>query len=268
MAIYKKAGRDVYSYDFRNRGKRFSGTTGETSKRGAERPELQIRAQADRAIYFDGNDLTIEAALAKWFDEIGQHHKNISDTLAALDWIIKRIGKIKLADLSNRDVASLVANRRGENVSNATVNRTVTEPLRAMHRRAAMVWEHPARQIDWRSHKMREPAERVRELTAFEELKLFEQLRDDYHPIIQFDLIYGLRLQELLDLEWRNVDWHAAELTVVGKGDRVRTIELEQTGIDILRSFATGRVDGRLMATNGTQHNCMSIFCFEQIKAL
>ena len=235
MVVYKRADSDTYSFDFSFKGRRYSGNTGLANKRAAQQYEQEQRRNAELNVFVDGDDLTIEAACAKWFAEVGQHHKNANDTVASLDWLIERIGNTRLVDLSNRDVARLVADRRGQNVTNATVNRTVLEPLRGIHRRASIVWEHPTRMIDWRSHRLREPIERVRELSADEQAKLFDALRPDYHPIVEFALLYGLRMQELVDLTWRNVDWHTGEITVTGKGDRTRTIELDDYGLDLLR---------------------------------
>src|SRR5215204_2306572 len=98
---------------------------------------------------------------------------------ALLEWIVIKIGPERLlSEFSNRLVADLVALRRGDGVAPATVNRTVTEPLRRIMHRARDAWDQIVPKIDWGKHLLAEPQERVRELTVDEEHRLREAIRD------------------------------------------------------------------------------------------
>ena len=88
----------------------------------------------------------------------------------------------------------------------ATVNRTITEPLRRVLNRARLWGEHLPL-IEWRKHLLKEPRERIRELRADEEERLFAALRPDHHAIVRFALLTGCRIAECVGLRWRDVDW-------------------------------------------------------------
>ncbi|MDH2313067.1 tyrosine-type recombinase/integrase [Methylobacterium brachiatum] len=191
--------------------------------------------------------MTFETAADLYWTEVGQHLKggNADGMLWSLGWLKPKIGASRLLrDIDDRLVAELVAARRGEHsrsggnrkrkkraapprlVTPATVNRTVIEPLRQLLNRARLIWKQPVQEIAWRTHVLREPRERVREMRAEEEAKIFAVLRPDYHPVLRFALITGLRLSEIARLRWSDVDWGGRQITVLGKGDKLATIPM------------------------------------------
>jgi integrase len=128
--------------------------------------------------------------------------------------------------ISNAKVARLaekVKNTRGTEkerpIKNGTVNRSVIEPLRAVMNRARKNWEQTVKEINWKDFLLPEPKERVRELTADEEERMFASLREDYHPIVFFSIVSGFRLRECVNLRWTDIDWGNLTISVVGKGD-------------------------------------------------
>jgi hypothetical protein len=160
MSVYKRPGKETYSYDFIFRGRRFSGDTGATKKRDAkafEDNEREIaKARMTAEVALNADTMTFETAALRWYHEIGQHHKNFETTLKVLDWLKRQLGaETDLRDVNDGTVANLVARRRGEKVrrkhkdgkihegklvSPATVNRTCTQPLREIILRAKNVW--------------------------------------------------------------------------------------------------------------------------------
>ena len=154
--------------------------------------------------------------------------------LWSLAWLGREIdAATRLANINGGVVARLAAKRRGEGVSNATVNRTVTEPLRRVLNRARLWGEHLP-PIEWRKHMLTEPRERVRELRPDEEEKLFAALRPDYHPIVRFALLTGCRLAECIGLTWADVDWGGRVIWVRGKGGKLASIPLPPTVRELL----------------------------------
>lgn len=254
MSVFKRPGAEVYSYDFRLGGNRFSGSTGAKTRREAERAEERARtlarSRAEQAKAASDLPMTFGAAADLYWSQVGQHLKggNADGMLWSLAWLKPKIGTSRLLrDIDDRLVAELVAIRRGEHsksggnrkrgkpgkraaaprlVSPATVNRTVIEPLRQILNRARLLWKQPVSEIAWRMHVLREPRERVRELRAEEEAQLFAVLRPDYHPALRFALITGLRLSEIARLRWSDVDWGGRQITVLGKGDKLATIPM------------------------------------------
>lgn len=227
MPVYKKAGRTFYSYDFRYRGQRFSGNTGCETKRDAKRFEDAERTRLKAAT----NDLTkpinFMTASSLYWDQVGQFLVNRDDCERALAWLQGQIGNPTLVKaISDADVAKAVARRRGEGVSPSTVNRSVTEPLRAILRRARRVWKQTVQDIDWKMHLLPEPEERVREATGEEEKSALNRTRPDYWPAIRFAFLTGCRRAEIVGLQWTAVDFFNNQFTVTGKRGRSRKIPM------------------------------------------
>jgi len=162
-----------------------------------------------------------------YWQEVGQFHANSADTERHLAWLQAEIGKATaLHAIGPAEVARIVAKRRGEGVSNRTVNASVTEPLRAVMLRARRKWEQPVQGIEWKDHFLPESQERVREATPGEEAKLLEAMRADYLPALRFAFLTGCRRAEIVGLTWPRVDFFNDQVTVTGKRGLSRTIPL------------------------------------------
>jgi integrase len=235
MSVYKRQGQTVYSFDFVVKGRRFSGSTGRTSKRESQAEEDRIRAEKskelDQAEHAHRQPMTWGEACDRYWFEHGQHWKGggANRMKIQLAWLDAAIGRdIPLTEIRNPMVADLVARRRGEGVAQSTVNRSCTEPLRRILKRAEEVWEEPVGKIKWSLHLLTEPMERVRELSAEEEAKIFESLRPDYHPIVRFALLSGVRQSGCVKLRWTDIDWGNRTIRIRGKGERDYTIPLSK----------------------------------------
>lgn len=243
MPIFKRPGSETYSYDFRLKGVRYSGNTGCSNKREAERFEEEQRKRAKTSIADGNKPMTMEIAVLRYWEEVGKHHVNSDTTLRTIAWLESELGKRKLvSEIRSNDIARLIAKRRlpdanGKSPSPATVNRSVTQPMRAILTRAAETWDQIVQKIDWSKHMLKEPQERVRELKETEETVLFATLRNDYHHIVKFALLTGCRMQECLDLEWRNIDWRNMEMRVTGKGSKTRTIPMTKAVYALLWTY-------------------------------
>lgn len=244
MSVYKRPGQTEYSYDFRYRRQRFSGPTGCTTKREAEKFEESERKRVAATKIDLTKPLTMVNASVRYWDEVGKFLKNSADTERYFDWLTEEIGdKVLLSTITDANIASLVAKRRGTNTSrgkppsNATVNRSVCEPMRALLIRAKKVWKAEVQDIDWQKHFLKEAQERVREASAKEEKKLMETVRGDYAPALRFALLTGCRRAEIVGLQWSAVNFFAKEFSVTGKGDKSRTIPMTKAVYDLLWSI-------------------------------
>ncbi|MBG20872.1 MAG: hypothetical protein CML31_13110 [Rhizobiales bacterium] len=242
MSTYRRPAADgtlaaEYSYDFRLGGRRYSGNTGATTKREADRIEQELKRQARaRAKQGPIAEITIGEAFGRYWTEVGAFHKNEETTLVDFARLERWIGRdTRLCALTDADVASLIGQRRAEGVANATVNRSITMRLRAVFGRATKVWKAPPPDIDWPRHMLPEPQERIRELSADEEDALFAKLAPGYREIGRFPLLSGCRMAECLDLEWRHIDWRGGYLVVTGKGGKTRHITLHSELVALLK---------------------------------
>lgn len=244
MSVYKRPGAQTYSYEFQLNGRRFSGNTGKTTRREAEIEERArreaARLDAATALALD-SPRTWQLAASRYWTEIGQYHRNADTTLVCLDWLTAQIGPhTQLTAITDNTVARLVARRRAEPstrtpkgskplpLSPATINRTVTEPLRKVLRRARDIWKVPVADIAWRQHRLAEPRERVREASVDEEARLIAQLGRGYDDAVRFALLSGCRRAEICGLRWTDVDFFSRQFTVTGKGDKRGTLPMSR----------------------------------------
>jgi len=233
MSVFKRAGAAIYEFDFVVKGHRFCGTTGCTEQRAAERVEAErkavARAEIQRRAALETAPLTMNVACDRYWLEAGQFHPASMSTLKTLARLNDWLGRTTLLSaIDNAAVAKIIARRRGEGVSNGTVNRTVTEPLRRLLYRARDIWGQQVQRIEWKRHILRESKERVRELSGDEEQRLIPALREDFRPLVRFALLSGLRMSEAIALTWADVDWGNRVIRIIGKGDDVATIPLSR----------------------------------------
>ena len=265
MSVFKRKGAEDYEYDFQYRNHRFCGRTGKANKRAAVAVEDQKKAEAKIAVAAEDaaalaieTPRTWEVAATRYYHEIGQHHKNHKTTFASLAWLSKQIGgKTMLEAIDTNRVALLVAKRRnevrrvgkpenrGQKVGAATVNRTMTEPLRKVLHRAKEVWGSPVAKIRWADHILAEPKERVREAAKSEEAKIMAKLDRGYQDAVRFAFINGCRRMEIVGLLKTDVDFFTRQFTVSGKGRKVRTVPMNDATFALLwrlRDTATDHV--------------------------
>ncbi|MDF3016566.1 MAG: site-specific integrase [Thermomicrobiales bacterium] len=238
MAVYKRAGSPYYQYEFEHRGSRLRRSTGCKSKREAQEFERQKRQEAakesERREALGRAPLTWGVAATRYWEEAGQHHAPDTKTLPSLEWLTRHIGEATpLTLIDGSLVARLVAKRRSNGVGPATVNRTVTEPLRRVLNRAKL-WGESVSMLEWGKHLLKEPRERVRELRVDEEEALFAALREDHHAIIRFALLTGCRRAECVGLTWPDIDWGGRLIWINGKGGKRASIPLPPSVRELL----------------------------------
>lgn len=243
MPVYRKHGKPEYTYDFKLRGSRFSGPTGTSNKRQAERILEQKRQEAQSyfktaARFTAEGPMTLEIAASRYWLEVGQHLANADDYYRALGWLLDHFGKqVTLDRISDSMIAAMVSRRRSDGVSNATVNRTTTVPLRGIMIRAKKTWKVPVFDVEWRRHLLKEPRERVREASQDEERRLLDAMRGDYAPAVRFALLTGCRRMEIVDLNWSRVDFLGRTITIKGKGDKTRILPMTEVVRELLWSL-------------------------------
>jgi integrase len=175
-------------------------------------------------------------AASRWFAERGQRRARPHEIERDLAWLQRALGPRRLIrSIDQNEVARLVSLRLAEGVGAGTVNRTVTEHLRAILRRARSAWGQSVVEIDWREEILREPEPRPREASAEEEARLLAAMRADYRPALRFALLSGLRLDELIGMRRHHIHFGERRLYLVGKGDKQAHIPLTREMIAILR---------------------------------
>jgi integrase len=260
MSVFKRKGAKTYEYDFWEQHRRFTGDTGKADKREArvelERQRVLARELMTKLKGSANGPLTFGVAAARYMNEVGTFQVNALTTLASLEWLERAIGKnTPLTSITDSVVAKLVARRRAEHrrvgnkktakrpVGPATVNRTMTEPLRKVLRRAAKTWKVPVGEVEWSQHMLDEPQERVREASKGEEAKIMAELGRGYDVAVRFAFINGCRRMEIVGLKNTDVDFFGRQFTVTGKGGRQRVIPMNDATYDLLWSIKDDPTD-------------------------
>lgn len=251
MTVYKPKNSPHYHFDYQYRGIRYYGSTNCKSKRDAERFERDHRTEV--ATGKKGKpSITLDEGFGIYWDAKGQFDRNAKDTERQLGNILRLIGdKTLLQDVGDVEVAKMVALRRVERafpnrrlrrgevrqpVSAATVNRE-TELLRRAYRFLAKKYKIAEEPIDWNSHKLKEPKERIREASGEEEASLFEVLRErdsDLCDLVEFAMLCGARRKAVVTLLWSKVDLAKRTASVHTKGDEWHTFPLTQRLLEII----------------------------------
>lgn len=230
-----------WQYDFKikvqgRETKRFHGSTGQKTKVAARKYEDRLKELA--ALGQLSSEMTINEACWQYWDEVGQFKRSAKDIATNLEYVRKFLGADddgkdrRLVDLTPADVSqaatrrlktpvqrhrivngtkTLVAAQRNGKVwmpSESTVNRNIIEPLQEILIRAKRVWGIPVvlDDFDWGELTYAEAAERDRQLSVEEEERLWENVREDYHPLIEIYLISGRRLSDWIGLKKFKVD--------------------------------------------------------------
>src|SRR5262245_7212766 len=194
----------------------------------------------------DPRDETLEEIFGTYWLQHAQHKPSAGDmqrmTRTLLHGIKDRRGKVTMEglgadkpvrDLTVGDLRNYAARRRAL-VSNRSVN------CELVHLRAALNWAKqdgvPVPEFRWKKDSIMLPEDGEREsiLPAEEEAQLFAELRPDYHAFVRFALLSGLRLDNVVRLSWRQVDWDAREIRLRVKGGKQKAIAISSAMLAIL----------------------------------
>jgi len=240
MSVYRDPKSPYYQYSFQIRGNRFYGSTKCTSHREAEQVENAEKEKAKRRVAEQqsaSTSLLLDHIIDRYWEETGRYHIGADHTFRDLGRLIDFFGKDKLlTEITDDDVARLVAWRRGHRVrnrkpeecsliSNSTVNVSTTEVLKKLFTCAKRKWNvRFEREPNWKAHRLPTPTERVRELVGDEGDRLEAATREDYRPFLDFVRESGLRRNECLFLRWSEVNWGGGQIVKLGKhGKRITT---------------------------------------------
>jgi integrase len=241
VSVFKDKRSPYWRFDFEHRNRRFFGSTKATTKRAAEAVERTEREKARALIAQEEaarTSLRLDDIAGRYWSEVGQHHAGAGNTWKQLGRLNDFFGKEKLiTEITGDDVAKLVAWRRGHRIVRGgkngaligpfTVNDT-TEQLKKLFTRCKTWGVRFDREPVWKDHWLKEPVERVRELSGDEAVRLREATRDDYEPFFAFARATGLRLNECL-LKWPEVQWEARQIRKIGKGGNWVTTPIDDT---------------------------------------
>lgn len=239
---YRPTGSRNWHYDFQIKGRRFHGSCGTEDYEEAKAIEAEKRVQAKadpktRGIY------TINEALGTYARDVAQYQTSYRTTKSQAKNIIAAMkGATRIDLLSNGDLIRFIALRRAK-VANATVNREIDLLGRACRHMVKFHGGKLAEDLDFRAGRLKEPKERVRELSWDEQDRLFKSLRLDLHPFVKFALMTGARKETITELTWDAVHFETERLRFDIKGDDVMFFPMNHELRALLSSLPRGEGD-------------------------
>lgn len=207
--VTRRQGSPNWYENFTVNGHRFRGCLETDDKAQAEIIAAKRRSDALLGkLTGEKPGISLSQALGRYLLEHGQYLASADDIRRMGKVLIAAFGKHKLlAEITAAELTTYAARRRA-GLSNRSVNAEL-EHLRAVIGRARKLWGLATPEISWADLLLEEAGERQKILAAEEEERLFEELRPDHHAFVRFALLTGVRLANVVELEWRQVDWQA-----------------------------------------------------------
>lgn len=221
MTVYRTPRSPYWQYDFQLKGVRHHGSTGVESKRAAEQFERNLRIKAALGELGDDQDMDLDLAAGRWWQEVGRHRASARQLEHRLAIAVRLIGpRTRIRDITTARISLAIEVRRGEqyvraadrpaaegkpakrarryDLANATVNADVAKPLQRLLNRARKVWQvKNLPEIDWASLALPEPEQEIRLYTADQQAAWSDRCDATARYALRLLLTYGLRFAEV-----------------------------------------------------------------------
>lgn len=230
MPVRKREGSPFYWYSFNLNGRRFRGSTGKEAKREAEDVERDVYQQAKRN-GAQRQDWSLQDVLSTYWHDHAKHKASAYDIEGTFAHLQRVLGKDKRTSaLNDGDLMDYRAKRRGERLRGKmpamnSINREFAY-LRAAYEHCARFYKQPRPAIDWKGLKADEPAWRTRYLSRDEYGRLMAAADPRIRPIILCAIATGLRAENVLSLDWRQVQIDTRTISVVAKGNKSHVVRI------------------------------------------
>lgn len=217
MSVYRPKGSPYFHFDFQARGKRYYGSTGQTSKRAAEQVEGRERQKAALPTVARP-PITLDEACGLRQDYLEE--KSSWPTVRPMLKALLGIGANRLlADIHQIDLMRHFAKRRNGR-KDSSVNREIEE-ARALWRMADKARFDVGEMPDWGALLYAVQESPPRELSWAEEDRLFPEIRADLADFCMMALRSGWRQREVMKLRWADCDFANAEALTRIKGGAI-----------------------------------------------
>lgn len=252
MASIKKRGDYQWRVQIRKKGYPQESKTFNT-KADAEKWARMIETEMDRGVFVSRNEaenITISELLDRYLVEVTPQKKSWKNEVQRLNYLKREFGALSLAALQTKHVSAYREKRLAEGRAAATIIKELNS-LSHVIDTAIMDWgiHIPANPV--KNVRRPTPARgRDRRLASDEETCLLIACRESKSPaleiIVRLALETGMRLGELLTLEWWRVDTkkRVAHLVDTKNGDD-RDVPLSTEAVRILKTWPRS-IDGRV----------------------
>ena len=198
-------------------------------------------ACTDLAVCDDSNERIINTYIASMRLE-GRSEKTLKQYYDALTKLLDEIPK-SIKDIRTNDIRYHLANYQATHkVSNATVNnkRKFLSAFFVWATREEIVDKNPMLKIN----SIKEKYVTKKPFSYIELAKIRDALEDNREKaLVEFLLSTGCRVSEVAGLKVGNIDFRTGECVVLGKGNKERTVYLNNKSMYYLERYIGGFVD-------------------------
>jgi integrase len=197
-----KRGNTWYVHFFTPDGKRIRQSTGTVDKKEAQEFHDRLKAQYWRSESLgDKTEYAWKEAVVRFLEETNSKASH-ADDIQRLRWLDKYLGENTLTEITPSVIAK-IGNLKRRETSASTANRHLAL-ISVILRKAAREWEWIENAPAVRLFK--EAKRRIRWLTGGEAAVLLRELPDHLLNMAQFTLATGLRMTNVTQLEWSQID--------------------------------------------------------------
>lgn len=215
-------------------GRRIRQSAGTDNRRDAQQLHDQIKAAAWRQTKLGERPAAIwQDAATAWLNERGDYPSRKDDILW-LRWLHPHLYGTTLPAITAQRIGEIQAIRQAEGVKARSVNailQTIRSVLRAAEKRGWLDRVPPIKLLA-------EPSRRIRYLSDDEEQRLLATLPDHLAEVARFALATGLRMANITELEWQQVDLGRRQAWIWADQSKTRTaiaVPLNEDAVTVLR---------------------------------
>lgn len=146
-------------------------------------------------------EYTWQQAVVEWLNE-NPDRANNPNYLIPLRWLDAHLGHLKLSEINRQVIQQIQRAKQAEGVKPRTVNAVLQQARVVLRAAVAWEWIDKIPQIKL----LKEPDRRIRWLTPEEEARLLPELPTHLQRVVIFALATGLRMSNILGLQWQQVD--------------------------------------------------------------
>lgn len=258
MGLYKRG--QVWWMRFTYNGKLIRKATETTERKLAEKIYHKVMTQIAEGKWFErpvGENKTLSNLFDKYINEytvVNKAERTIRQDRGFAKDMLEFFGDVPLTEITPSRISAYKAHMRSKGLSATTINHQrgfLSHVFKKAVREWEWVKENPVEKVS--REKVRNARDRW--LTLEEEKKLIdacviyatgkENVQIPHYwlqEIVLFDLNTGMRMDEVLSLEWSHVDLFRKTVTVMRtKNGERRTIPLNQRAFELLKAKAKVR---------------------------
>jgi len=251
MGLSKRKGSECWQMIFFLESRRVRQSTGTANRRLALKIYDETKAKAVTGAYRSPSELRTEMTVSELVDEFLAKHCRIEKRSWKRDETIGRMfkahfGNVPISRIRPYDILAWRAKRHnavtrtGTLISVAALNRELSF-LKTMLRLAVdwgLLNENPAKTIK----KLKGEQKRLQILTRDKLHRLIDRSRPSLKPIIVVAATTGMRVSEILNLKWKDVDFANGFIRVqMSKNSDPRNVPFDSLTEEMLRELKKGR---------------------------